>query len=378
MARESLHDIVELAVGRRLTVDARGRPRSGSPTAAPVVLVPADRVSVLRVDLPRVSARRLHEALRWAAEDAMAASAEDQHVVALERDDDERLACAVATRNDMRGWMDAVDAPPCRMVPDAVCLPWASGEVVLAFDGRQVLARFGRFGFDRLEPELLDALLPEFVEAAGPQARVVWLGDPPPGVDSAGHEVRPMAGDLLEVLAGGVEDAPVDLLQGEFAPAGADRRRRTWSLAAGLAVLLAVLVVADAWLGVAALRGHVEELDDRIEHRFAEQFPDIGTLVRPRVQAERALAALRGGQADRFVALMAGVSPLFSGAGSMQVRSVRYDGEAMLVDVAVPSTNDLDALQRQFGARGLEARIEQVTVGETGARGRLRIGESLP
>ena len=180
MAKSARFDVTEIATGARRVFEVGDR---GVTPAAPdasgvesVLLVPADRVSVVAVDLPAMSPSREAEALRWAIEEHIAGDPEQQHVVPLGRRGDGRMACAVVARAELRGWVDAASRPPDRIVPDAACLRPDAGAIALLPSGDRVLASAGGHDFDRLEPELLEDLLPEWRARLG-GGELVWIGD---------------------------------------------------------------------------------------------------------------------------------------------------------------------------------------------------------
>ena len=337
-------------------------------------LVPADRVSVVAVDLPEVRGARLEQALRWAAEDALAGDAEGQHVVPLGRREDGRMVCAVASREDMQRW-SADDPTLIALVPDAAVLPWQPGELVLAADGEAVLARWGRHAFDRLDAALLDVLLPELVEQAEP-GRVHWYGGPPPdSVAALDPERHDPPADLRAWLADGARDPAVDLLTGDFAPAArTPTPRRAWT--AALIALALVFWFGDVAIEAIQLGQRAEALEQEIETRAARLFPDLQLLPgRERLQIERALAG-RGAATDGFVRTLRRASPMFGDLEAITVERLLWDGEQLELGVRAPGLPDLEALQTRLGTRGLAVRVDDVSIEAGGVRGRMLLREA--
>jgi len=383
MARSERYKLIDVVTGESAVfarVDGAIAPAQDAGTDAELVaLVPADRCSLVRVDLPELSGARMAQALRWAVEESIAGDPEQQHVVPVRRASDGRLLCLVVARGDMDQWLAALPDRPARLVPDAACLPRADDEVVLMPMGGFVLARGGNEMFDRIEPELLDSLVPEFIDSAGDRARLVWLGDEPPAeLDRFGPETRsdgisPLA--LLAPAALGSPGAAFDLLQGEYAERDRASAARQWRLAGWLAGLAVFLLLAAAVTEYTMLKREQLRLEAAVEARFADLFPGISTIVRPRAQAERALIELRGGSRDRFVQLMGAVSPLFSGASGIEVTSVSFIDGTLDLELETASLADLEALQRQLGAQGIDAALHNVEVLAQRTRGRIRISE---
>ncbi|MBS3823750.1 MAG: hypothetical protein KGY53_07605 [Wenzhouxiangellaceae bacterium] len=384
MARSERYRLIDVATGvETWFVVADGvlsRATSGADDDPVVALVPADRCSLVRVDIPELSAARMARALRWAVEDSIAGDPEQQHVVPVRRAADGRLMCLVVARTDMQQWLERLPVRPGRMLPDAACLPLADAEVVLLPAGDHVLARAAEDVFDRIEPELLESLVPELMECAGESARVVWLGDAPPvQVRRYRPEVRGDAGSGLDVLAPaalGVSGRQFNLLEGEYAARDKASSARQWRMAGWLGGLVVFLLLAGLMADYVLLKREELRMEQEIETRFTDLFPEISTLVRPRAQAERALDGLRGGSRDRFVQLMGAVSPILSGTTGVRVEALSFADGVLELELETASLADLEALQRQLNAQDIDAALRDVEVLSDATRGRMRILEA--
>lgn len=354
------------------------RDRNDNAAAAadgPVIgVVPADRVSVVAVELPDLRGPRLEQALRWAAEDALAGDAESQHVVPLGRRDDGRMTCAVASKGDMDRWR-AGDPALIALVPDAAAVPWEDGQLVLVDTGEAVLARWGKHAFDRLDPDLIDILLPDVIDQAAPK-QVLWFGaNAPDSVAELSPQHYPAPADLGAWLSAGAKRADVNLLYGDYAPAGQARPPR-WGWTAALLALATVLFLAETALETAQLDQRARSLAEEIDSRSARLFPDLRLVPgREQLQIERALAE-RGTGSDRFVRTVRRASPLFADLAAIRVESLIWDGERLDLEVRAPSLPDLEALQDQMIARGLDVRLDEVAIETEGVRTRLRLQEA--
>ncbi len=348
----------------------------GAGTAEQILLVPADRVSIFAVELPEMSARRQGEALRWAVEERIAGDPEAQHVVALGRRADGRMDCAVVARADLQRWIDAARVRPDRLLPDAACLPRIERALVLMPIGDSVLISAGPRAFDRIEPELLEDLVPAWLERDPEIERLVWFGPEPPAT-LAGRPVesRPAPAEPLDLLAAGTQavPSPPNLATEQFAPRSADDAGRWLRRAAVLAGLAVVLLLGHAVTERGLLERARDQAASRIEQRFGVLFPEIVSLQRPLAQAERALAELGGAGADRFVGLMRRLVPLLVGATGISVESLRYENLRLELVLSLPGMADLEALQRQLRAAGLDAEVGEVTVQGERTRARLEV-----
>ena len=174
--------------------------------------------------------------------------------------------------------------------------------------------------------------------------------------------LRGPRGDALTELAFGIPGCQVNLAHGEFAPPSADHARRWRGRALTLAGLAVALVFGYALAELMLLRAERVRASEEVRQRFANLFPEVTTLVRPRVQAERELQRLRGGAGDRFLALMRRAAPVFNAGDSVRVESLRFDGSGLDLELTVPGMPDIEALQSQLSRSGLDGRLGEVTV----------------
>lgn len=385
MARSSSDNLLIHALGdqwRWALLDGRGRTiKSGRchpdepdwpSDRSQVVLVDAGTCTGLKIELPDLPARRLDQALRWAAEEHLAGSAEDEHVVSGPRDEAGRVACVVIGRAAMdRVCTPLAGQPAERIVPDALCLPWQDGELALAERDGRILARWGEFDFGTFEPELAGDLLTGLVSD---EARVLWYGgDQPDWLD--GDSVEEPAGQrsLDQTLADGAAASGINLLTGPYSPRSAVAARTYWRWVAGLAAGFAAIAIGLVAVENRQLDREAERLQQDIEQRFAQLFPDVGRVVRPREQAERELARLRFGQAAGLLDLMSQTAPVIEGQDRILLDALNYrDGELELT-LRAPDVAALDQLEQRLRALDLAAEVRSASLDEDGASGRIRV-----
>lgn len=390
MARSSSENLLIHALGdqwRWTLLDGQGRTmQSGQchpdardwPTDRPMtVLVDAGRCMGLKVELPELPAGRLMQALRWAAEEHLAGSAEEEHVVAGRRDEEGRLDCVVISLETMDEIFGPfVGQPAERMVPDALCLPWQPGELALAESADRILARWGENDFGSFESDLAQDMLAGLVPQG---ARVIWYGGQwPSWLAQDAVEQAPPGQSLDQRLLKGAESCGVNLLSGRFSPRSALAARSYWRWVVGLAVGLIAVVVAAAAIEVNQLSRQSDRLQAEIEQRFSELFPDVGRVVRPREQAERELARLRFGQAAGLLDLMSRTAPVIEAQERVVLDGLSYRDGVLEVTLRAPDVAALDQLEQRLRALDLIADVQSASLDEDGASGRIRVTGGRP
>jgi len=365
-------------LGRDGRVHQHGRCVPGSPDwpeAPPLtVLIDAASCAAVAVELPDVAGRQMRQALRWAAEAQLAGSAEDEHVVAGPRLSDGRLACVAVASEVMHQLQTGLSGRvPEAMLPDALCLPNAPGQVSLAAIGDRVLVRWDEWGFGSFDGALAD----DMIEAvAGDDRQLVWYGGERPAWMQPDAEAAD--GDWTDVLARlaeRIESPPINLLTEEWMPRSARAAKGHWRRAAALALVAGGTTLALALLEHYQLRQLSQTLDQRVEQRFAAVFPDVGRVVRPREQAERELARLRFGQAAGLFDLMHRVAPVVAGQGDFELERIDYRDGALEIGLRAPDVAALDQLEQRLHAVDLAAEVQSARIDEDGASGSIRIEE---
>ena len=333
------------------------------------VLVDAADCVALSVELPELGPTRLAQALRWAAEEHLSSGAEDEHVVAGPRSADGRQHCLVIADARMQALQECLSGQELEIIlPDALCLPWQSGQIVMGRLGERILVRWGEWSFGSFEPALLDAVIDGLDDG---QAERVWLGGAAPPTPTLVNEAP--ADDLLPQLASQALAAPVNLLSGQWAPSSAHSARAWWRWAAGLAAGLAALLLVFAAVENHLLKRQADSLQQAIDSQFRQAFPDVARVVRHREQAERELARLRFGESAGLLDLMNRTAPVIDGQTGLRLEGLNYREGLLELSVRGPDVAALDQFEQRLRALDLNARVQSASMDGEGASGRLHV-----
>ncbi|OAN57251.1 type II secretion system protein GspL [Sphingomonas sp. TDK1] len=305
------------------------------------ILVPTERVRLLNVDLPLPNRARRLAALPFAIEDQVAEPLDSLHFALGARTDPagapNRYLVGVVRAEIMAAWTALADeqglggAP---MVPDVLLLPRpVEGWAVSVRDGRALVLAADGTGF-----AMPEALLGAAWAAAG-QPRIHNVGVPLGG-DLPADATTPDLRD--DATRADVAAAELNLRQGAFA-ARRERvsggwRRLGWILGLGAAAHI-LIAGGDALM--------LRSIADRraAETRALVSVAAPGTDLTGDLKATVTDLLPAGGARapDRFVPLLARVSAALGPlAGSIAVRSVRYEGRVMTMDCD-PGPPDLAA-----------------------------------
>lgn len=305
------------------------------------ILVPTERVRLLAIDLPLPNRARRLAALPFAIEDQVAEPIESLHLALGARTDPagapNRYLVGVVRAETMAEWVALAEANRlggAPMVPDVLLLPRpVEGWAVDVRDGRALVLAADGTGF-----AMPAALLGAAWEAAG-RPRIHNIGEPL-GESLPAASTTP---DLRDDAArADVAAAELDLRQGAFA-ARRERgstawRRLGWILGIGAAAHILIAGGDALMLRVIADRRAAET---RALVSVAAPGTDLSGDLKATVTDLLPAGASRA--PDRFVPLLARVSSALGPlAGSVVVRSVRYEGSVLTLDCA-PGAPDLAA-----------------------------------
>jgi general secretion pathway protein L len=336
-----------------LALDERGSPcrppgaglrlDAATQTAAErvVVLLPAERATVLVADVPARGREQLARAVPFAVEDRLIDPIESLHLVFDELPEGGQRV--VALRRDLVGkWLADLQArgvTPDAARLDVLALPWRSGHASLAIDvaggHHRALLRTGPATvWVGVEDELVDwfAVLavelptPCLVDLHGRDEPGVTLGEVTTvRVDAGRATLAAMAGEVFAGRAG------PELLVAAFTPARrgeSGRRLRRW--VTGLATAVVVLAVGGMLLENLALSRRADALSQAQLALYREAYPGAPDSPDPRSRIEADLGTVAdGGSRGDALDLIATVAPLLTRSTRHILTALEYRNGAL-------------------------------------------------
>jgi len=374
----------------RASATQRGAPPATAQTRARrvIVLVPSEKVLLL--ETPRMSAQRTQfaKAVPFALEDQLASPVEELHFALPERLDDVRVPVAVVNRAALRAWLDRLVAEGIRadaLLPDALALPEAASGTLVIEEKRALLrtARNNAFACDLAGlPQWLDIAATAEGATVSPEA-FDFRAAPPLNLHGRISRYHVRQRDALAFFAANLSgDGPINLLQGEFAPAHRQAPARQLWRVAGLSAAAALLLVfaydgVDVW----RLSHESNRLDAAMRDTLHEAFPEMDAVAGdPRTVMDSALK--RGGagaQANGLLGVLGQVAPIVGGTTRSTLKSIEYHNATLELGVRAPDVPTLDLMRERLGnLPGLKAEVTAANTAENGVDGRLRISGARP
>jgi len=370
------------AAARALSASNAGTPPAPALARAQRVIVFVPAEEVLLLDAPRLAGARAQflKALPFALEDQLASPVEDLHFAVPDRLGEDRVPVAIVARATLRGWLDRLAAEGVR--PDAIyaetqALP-IEGGCVLVEDSRAVWRMPTHAGACDLAG-LADWLALENAPPAGWDVHDFRDARPLP-LPIAPLRYHAGSRDALAFLAAQPEP-PLNLLQGEFAPAHRQApAQQLWRNAAMLAaaalLLLFVYYAADTW----RLARQSARLDAAARAALHEGFPDMDKVAGdPRALMQSALTGLRGGgDSAGLVPLLGRIAPTLGSTTRTTLTALEYHNATLELGLRAPDVPTLDLMRERLAGLGLKVEVTAANSGAQGIDGRLRIGGGKP
>lgn len=375
-------------------------PQSGSVTdlnglpaavrSAPAfVWSPASDTVLTTVSLPTRARRKILQALPYALEDRLVGDPETLHY-AYRHEADGNLSVAVTARARIQAWLDALTQAglhPASLCPATLLVPWAVDCWSLVFGDDDILVRSGAVsGFvcsltvDQ-PPVLLVAALQEAARNASqaPECLVVFNAPATFPLEAwsatLGLAVRAEKGSMWDKQPQPL--APLNLLQGQYAPSG--------GVSDALRPFIPALVMLAIWLAGSAVVDGADWWRLRQQHTafqkdmtaiLLENFPETKTVLDPAAQMQRNVEAVlaHSGKSEReFVALLAKTAGALRVEPRIRLRSLHYADHSLTLELTWPAPGSPEAVKRALEAAGLRAEVLGLTARAGEVDGRIRL-----
>lgn len=340
------------------------------------VVAPAAKVLLTNVRVPTRNRQKMLKLLPFAVEEKLLYDPETIHVAAGLRQTSDDVPVAVIDRRWMESVMGALQQAglkPRAMWPEPLLPKSQAGAWTVVLDGSAGFIKTGEFSGVPVDsggaeiPPLALVLAVQEAKQAGHAPKRISLrlsgGTQAPDVEQWSVQLAvpvtlDKAWDWAEEAC---QSAPaINLLQGEFAPAGFSAdwlpRLKPALILGGLIIALQLGGGAVDW---ALLSYEKHQLQADMEKSFRQAFPEAKTVVDASLQMRRNLADLHhaAGQLDSsdFLPLLAKAAPVLAGVANIQ--SMQYERGTLRLELRLQSGSVAD-LRGRLGVAGLYAEFD--------------------
>jgi general secretion pathway protein L len=354
-----------------------------------VALVPGLDCLLTTVNIPgRGNRQKLLRAIPYALEEQLSDDVEDLHFAVGEAAAGGEYPVAIVASRRMDAFLEAFRAAGlevARLAPDLLATPWTENRTTIVIDGAVALVRTGPSGGYAVDADNLALFFDDGqtgdADETEPEATRVHMyvpaGSPPPELPVADVEVEHYNGDVLTLLAQGLDTGSIDLLQGAYSRTQEwGRLWRPWRATAALLATGFLLSHVAMGIDYYRLGKESDSLGTRIEEIYRQTFPGTKRVVNPRVQMEQQLAQLQRqqGAGGQFLVLLARSGDVLRNAKEIEISGASYRAGRLDVELSATSLQVLEELKQTLTGKGLTVEIQSATT-EAGQRvkSRLRI-----
>lgn len=341
-------------------------------------LAPSEHVGLYRVNLAVRQSAKLLQAVPYALEDQLADDVDDQHFAITARQTDGSTPVAVVERAQMRSWLapfEEIGLVLDSLLPEALALPLSDNmlSVLVQANGRCLVRRNE---FDGFATHL--SVLPALLSQDECEQTVFLLNQP--GVHLPEQFSVGRSQPAVSALDAAVSPfQSLNLLQGEFAPKRAtDQWLQMAKFPAALAAGCLLFSLINLALGNASKQAEYDDLQERALLQFSEGFPQITRIVDPKVQAEQALAKLKGGNSeDRFLSLLSQSAPILNKVNALKLDAINFREGALYLSLSGSDLQALEVLRAEFEPiQSLKLDVQSAQAGSDGVQIRLKVEQA--
>lgn len=369
-SQSSLEQIAELAQQRRV-----------------VLIVPTEDVLFTAANLPIRNKQQLAQAVPYALEEALAQDIEDLHFSLGPRQDGDNHPVAVVSHARMKHWLKQVqnhNIQPRRIIPDLFFLPQHADTVTVLLEADRALCRTGRYSGFATDADTVQHLLPGVIEAmeSPPHSiEVLRCGSNNTQLFTEPPDLEVSEGSLcFEHIISSIPDEKhsLNLLQGSYQSRDSmSRVLWPWRIAAALLTAWLVVLTITGYIDYRQLAQEDEMLTAAINAEFKKALPNITRIVKPRVQMEQQLKALRG---DAGASGVAGFLSLLDAGGKavkavpgVDIDDLRFRDNRLEISLSTKDLQSLDGIRDKLSKDGMNAKIESADTRGDKVTARLRL-----
>lgn len=346
-----------------------------------VALVPANDVSLKRLQVPGKSQRARQMAAPYMLEDDLAQDVEQLFFAyATSQSDTQDANCLLAAveREQLEqwlAWLAAADISAQKMLPDALALPHETESWTSVKLGQQYLFRQGFWQVmtvdQALWPVVAELALASEREKLASKDQDNSADDHTITVNSYaeleaidGFEIVQQPEELpLALLAQHAEQTSFNLLQGPYqVKTKRSPMVKSWLLAAGIAGLALLLNLGYKGAKLYQLNQEQAAIEQQIIDRYKQVFPQtkkvrLGTI---RSQLKQKLAGISSANNDaHFLTLLARLEPAFARVPQLKPESLKYDNKRQELRIQAIASNYQQFEQFKNQLERLQLKVSQ-------------------
>lgn len=325
-----------------------------------VVVVPAQDVVMMMVDLPKMSRARQLQALPFAVEEQIIGDLETQHFAAGHEQVGLSLPVAIVEKQKLEAWMNLLKSwkiMPAYMISSVFLLPYSEFAWHVWQHDDMAIVRQDKWRGFACDIVNLNACVQE-------------------------HSVETVTTGLAELMQATASLAKIDgvnLLQGDFATKGANRTavRLGWKVATALGIAFVVTLFLNPLVSITILGQKVHALNAQIADIYKRQFPDSVNMIAPkqRMQEKWQHLANEAGE-DLALRQLAILGKAKVEVPSIKISRLDYQNGISTLEVVAANSDDFSNFTQSLSNHGLVVKEQNANLVEGRINASIQISAS--
>tara|TARA_R110002110_G_scaffold91264_2_gene237543 strand:- start:164723 stop:165922 length:1200 start_codon:yes stop_codon:yes gene_type:complete len=344
---------------------------------------PGTEVRLLSLTLSPEEKKHLRKSLPFMLEEQVAADIDDLHFAAGAVADD-RVPVAVCERDHMERWQELLAPWPGirQWLPEPLLLPWQHGQWCIVLEADYAIVRTGQCTGFCIERAMLEVMLEGALTDGMPSQVIIYGEQQAEDVASLPASLRENSqwrrGNLYTaMMLVTPDDAPLNLLQGSYAPQlPLQRWWRDWRAVAAVFAAALLVQLASTYVDYRQLAAENLALRAAVQDSYRQANPR-GAVSDAERQLKGQLDALRGtASSSGFVSLVNEVGAVIARRSDTRIASINYSDKAgeMRMNILAGDYAAVERVRSDINAAGLEAVMESSSAQGDQVRARLRVG----
>ena len=358
-----------------------------------VLIIPAEQVLLLSVNLPGKNIAKLKQALPYSLEDQIINDIDEQYFVlgpklATHYDakkNEQYYAVAVTERDYLENILDKlkdIGIHPDKVLPESLLLPFYEGKITVVEDGPRFIVRFGMHGGFSCDKANLEMMLSKVVDENEEETtNIIFHGAHNNTLNELQNvmvEQREAPHHLISLLYNDSDD--LNLLPGQYIYREKfDKRFRRWVPAAAMLIVWVIFQLSMYFYDYNQLKKQDIALQKSLETIYRQTFPDAKKIPKGQVKVlmEQRLNALRkrsGQMESGFTEMLVRSAPILKQAPKLKLQALRYHNGQMDLELEISDLNSLEQLKEKLiKIGGWKVEIQSASATEGKVQGKLQV-----
>ncbi len=341
-----------------------------------IAVLPGSCVYRTQSNLAIKNRKQLEQALIYDLEEQLAEDVETLHF-AYRKNAQKTLDIAIIKKDLLKNWLSVLAEVGIQLtyaLTDTLLLDQFSESWLILHDNDSILLKAEQNSYALDTQNLATILasfgsdLPESINTCSTSTLI--LEGSPVNLATQADQV-PLFSQLCQHYA---TTGMLNLLQGAFQA----KTQQTWRLikwaAAGLFILLSALTLVQGYQN-RQLQNQEAQLEQEIKAIYQTSFPNARRIIDPVAQMRSGLQSLQNNQIQQggFTALLAGVARAIQAQKEINLSSIQYYQQSMLIEFSTPSLEQLEVFKNALTQQGLTAEISSATKADNRVLAQLKI-----